>query len=246
MKNSTTITALFLCALLLIASCNTNQEKTLTPEQRYAMAHRIDSLMQDSINKVQAARKPKAVLLPKVQIGTQVWATKNLHVTTFRNGDPIPEFENQVDFTGAGDNGQPAWCYYKGDKTYAKYGKYYNWWAVHDGRGLAPEGWHIPNDAEWLTLANYLGREIAGGKMKSKDQWNGDNSSGFDALPAGYSNGNAGDDLGKFAMFWSTTEFPNQPDQGSVRQLGSDNPHFDQSWNSENKTTGNSVRCLQN
>ena len=48
------------------------------------------------------------------------------------------------------------------------YGKLYNWYAVDDDRGLCPEGWHVPTDAEWTTLTDYLGgSSIAGGKMKS-------------------------------------------------------------------------------
>lgn len=245
MKAPIGTTLYVLLSLLSFYSCNAQQGKTLTPMQRYMLAHRRDSLMQDSINKAIAAKRPKAIQLLKVKIGTQIWASKNLDVVTFQNGDTIPEKESKYDFQQAGDNGQPAWCYYNGDKKNSKYGKYYNWYAIHDSRGLAPQGWHIPTDEEWAVLANYLGQDTGGEKMKSKNDWNGDNSSGFDALPAGYSNGSAGDDLGEFAIFWSATEFPNKPSEGSVRELGSDNPHFIQSYNSTAKSSGNSVRCIQ-
>jgi uncharacterized protein (TIGR02145 family) len=102
-----------------------------------------------------------------VQIGTQVWMTKNLDLSTFRNGDPIPEAKTEEEWTKAGENHQPAWCYYDKDVTNgAKYGKLYNWYAVNDARGLAPVGYHIPTDDEWMDLEDFLGPD-AGDKMKS-------------------------------------------------------------------------------
>jgi uncharacterized protein (TIGR02145 family) len=103
-----------------------------------------------------------------VTIGTQVWTTKNLDVSTFRNGDVIPQASTDEAWEAAGENKQPAWCYYDNDTANAsKYGKLYNWYAVNDPRGLAPAGYHIPSDAEWTVLTDFLGDEgIAGKKMK--------------------------------------------------------------------------------
>jgi uncharacterized protein (TIGR02145 family) len=105
-----------------------------------------------------------------VTIGTQVWMTKNLNVATFRNGDPIPEAKTDEEWERAGAEGKPAWCYYNNDpKNGTKYGKLYNWYAVNDPRGLAPSGYHVPPDAEWTILTDYLGGEYdAGTKVKSK------------------------------------------------------------------------------
>ncbi len=101
-------------------------------------------------------------------IGTQVWMTKNLDVSTFRNGDPIPEAKTNEEWIKAGEEGKPAWCYYNNDTVYGrKYGKLYNWYAVNDARGLAPSGYHVPTDTEWGTLETFLGND-AGTKMKSK------------------------------------------------------------------------------
>jgi len=136
-----------------------------------------------------------------VTIGTQVWMTKNLDVSTFRNGDPIPQAKTDEEWVKAGDNKQPAWCYYENDPANgAKYGKLYNWYAVSDSRGLAPVGYHVPSDAEWTLLTDYLGgEEKAGDKMKSKQGWaedgNGTNSSGFSGLPGGNRNSNGSFDL---------------------------------------------------
>jgi len=68
---------------------------------------------------------------------------------------------------------EAAWCHYDNDTANgAKYGKLYNWYAVMDSRGLAPVRYHIPSDAEWTLLTDYLGgAEKAGAKMKSKQGW---------------------------------------------------------------------------
>ncbi len=102
-----------------------------------------------------------------VTIGNQTWMTKNLDVSTFRNGDTIPEIKDGYEWERAGKEGRPAWCYYDNDTSYGRrYGKLYNWYAVNDPRGLAPVGYHIPSDQEWTMLTDYLGLN-AGSKMKS-------------------------------------------------------------------------------
>lgn len=128
-----------------------------------------------------------------VKIGNQIWMQKNLDVTTYRNGDTIPMVSDNTLWQKLTTG---AWCYYLNDSaTYAAtYGKLYNWYAVMDPRGLAPTGWHIPNNAEWNVLVNWLGRvSIAGGKMKETGttHWltpniDATNSSGFTGLPGGY------------------------------------------------------------
>jgi uncharacterized protein (TIGR02145 family) len=141
---------------------------------------------------------------------------ENLNVDKFRNGDPRPEAKTEEEWKRAGENKQPAWCYYNNNPANSKkYGKLYNWYAVNDLRGLAPEGYHIPTDAEWTTLTNYLGGESeAGTKMKSTQGWkdggNGTNSSKFSGLPGGFryrsglfsTNGGNG-------IWWSSTEYRN-------------------------------------
>jgi uncharacterized protein (TIGR02145 family) len=149
--------------------------------------------------------------MKEVKIGDQIWMSKNLDVDTFRNGDPIPHAETDEAWEEAAENQEPAWCYYDNDPTNGeKYGKLYNWYAVNDPRGLAPEGWYIPSDDEWMTLIDYLGGEIeAGVKMKSTIGWNDDgngtNESGFSGLPAGDRNWSFYD-IGKCGYWWSSTE----------------------------------------
>ena len=50
-----------------------------------------------------------------VKIGNQTWMAENLNVSTFRNGDPIPQAKTNKEWELAGKNKQPAWCYYDND-----------------------------------------------------------------------------------------------------------------------------------
>ena len=113
-----------------------------------------------------------------VKIGKQTWTTKNLDVSTYRNGDAIPQVQDNAAWA---DLTTGAWCYYENKPANGtKYGKLYNWYAVNDPRGLAPKGYHIPTDAEWRILTDYLGGESLA--------WldNGTNETGFMSLDCGY------------------------------------------------------------
>ncbi len=151
---------------------------------------------------------PQAIgTFKEVKIGTQVWMAENLTVDKFRNGDPIPEAKTDEDWTKG-----PVWCYYGNDPANgAKYGKLYNWKAVNDPRGLAPAGWHIPSDAEWTHLTDFLGgTQVAGTKMKSAggrfNSGPGANESGFSGLPGGCRRSSTFDLIGAQGGWWSSTE----------------------------------------
>jgi uncharacterized protein (TIGR02145 family) len=183
-----------------------------------------------------------------VKIGSQVWAAENLNVDCFRNGDPIPQAINDEQWKRAGDNKQPAWCYYNNDPNNGEaYGKLYNWYAVNDRRGLAPQGWHIPSDAEWTQLTDFLGGEtIAGAKMKSTSGWiengNGTNTSGFNGLPGGYRYNDAKFGcISGWGFWWSSTEhYSNGP---CYRSLLFYADHLEKWWAGDD--SGYSVRCVK-
>jgi len=104
--------------------------------------------------------------LADVVIGTQTWTACNLDVTTYRNGDVIPQV---TDPTAWNNLTTGAWCYYENSSSLGcTYNKLYNWYAVNDPRGLAPVGYHVPTEAEYETLRQFLGgTNVAGGKLKS-------------------------------------------------------------------------------
>ena len=103
-----------------------------------------------------------------LRIGNQVWMGENLNVSTFRNGDSIPEAKSAEEWIRLGSEGKPAWCSLENDSTnVVKYGRLYNWYAVNDPRGLAPKGWHIASDDDWTYLINNLGGGvIAASRMR--------------------------------------------------------------------------------
>ena len=154
-----------------------------------------------------------------VTINTQVWMLKNLNVTKYRNSNPIPNVTDSATWhnltTGAYSN------YDNIPSNSTTYGKLYNFYAVNDSRKICPTGWHVPTDAEWTLLTDYLGGEsIAGGKLMEEgtNHWpmlnkNADNSSGFTALPGGSRNydgtGGAFNYIGSIGYWWSSSVITN-------------------------------------
>jgi uncharacterized protein (TIGR02145 family) len=187
----------------------------------------------------------------KVIIGNQEWMAKNLDVDRFFDGYSIQEAKADGAWMEAGEKKEPAWCYYENNSANgAKYGKLYNWYAINSPHKLCPEGWHVPTDAEWTTLTNFLGGQtIAGGKMKSTgtQYWispntSADNSSGFSGLPGGNRSSNGAFSLiGNSGYWWSSTEF--NTDIARYRNLFYDDGYV--SRNGYYKTLGFSVRCIK-
>lgn len=149
----------------------------------------------------------------EIKVGSQTWMSKNLDINTFRNGETIPEAKNSLEWELAGKNKKPVWCYYENlSSNNGKLGKLYNWYAVSDPRGLAPEGWHIPSKAEYSELIENLGgQSSAGVKLKSKSDWkdggNGTNESLFNGYPSGIrSSSGLFANNGVYGYWWSTSE----------------------------------------
>lgn len=95
-----------------------------------------------------------------VQIGNRTWMTLNWDAETYRNGEIIPQITDSLTWVNARYG---AWCYYKNDPLNGqRYGKLYNWYAVNDPRGLAPLGWHVPNDQEFADMIADNGLEMGG------------------------------------------------------------------------------------
>ena len=156
-------------------------------------------------------------------------------MVTYRDGTSIPQVTDNAEWSSLTTG---AWGHYNNDPTKPRL---YNWYAVmgiHDtdpntpNKEFAPEGWHVPTDAEWTTLENYLiangynyddtteGNKIAKA-MVSTTGWNSstglgavgnnqslNNDSGFNAFPEGYRSydGSFGNE-GYNAIFWSSTDF---------------------------------------
>jgi len=159
-----------------------------------------------------------------ITIGTQVWMAENLRVTHYSNGDPIP---NVKDGDAWDNQTTGAYCSYNNTiilDSIATFGYLYNWYTCVDERGLCPDGWHVPTDEEWTTLAVYLdngdnafdqygSNGVVGGRLKEAGttHWliynRADNSSGFTALPGGFRVHDDGlfQHNGLIGFFWSST-----------------------------------------
>jgi uncharacterized protein (TIGR02145 family) len=146
-----------------------------------------------------------------VKIGEQIWMAENLKTTKYRDGSTIP---NVTDNNLWNYLKTDAFCWYNNDATTYKNtnGALYNWYAINNTKKLCPLDWHVPTDAEWKALTDYLGgANVAGGKMKEagttlwKDpNTDADNSSGFTALPTA-ARWSIFYPLGSFSIFWSAT-----------------------------------------
>jgi uncharacterized protein (TIGR02145 family) len=165
-----------------------------------------------------------------IVIGSQEWMAENLNTSTYRNGEPILTNLSSEEWENTINTQQGAWYYYNNNPSNScPYGKLYNWYACVDSRNLCPSGWHIPSDAEWSEMINYLDPNAdggsntgnyAGGKLKSlgtleegtgsffSPNYGATNSSGFSAV-AGSGCNSAGTfaNLGTNGTWWSSTSY---------------------------------------
>jgi uncharacterized protein (TIGR02145 family) len=148
-----------------------------------------------------------------IVIGSQEWMAENLKTTKYNDGSSIQKVADNALWTNIST---PAYCWFEDNDTlYGNiYGAYYNWFAVNSGK-LCPTGWHVPTDAEWQVLIDFLGgSKIAGSKIKETgtNNWifsnkDASNSSGFTALPSGMRGTLDGSFSGQgyFGGWWSST-----------------------------------------
>ena len=185
-----------------------------------------------------------------VQIGTQVWMAENLAYEGA--GQQIIS-----DSAWINNHNYDGWCYYDNDKATfgSTYGVLYQWEVAKD---VCPTGWHLPSNAEWAELVNYLltigdknGKSLAatsGWTTSSivgtvgNDQ-SSNNSTGFSAFPGGLRNGYGGDfnNVGNYVEWWVSTEY--SAADAYSRILSHDDT--DLAPTSGNKGNGVSVRCLR-
>ena len=196
-----------------------------------------------------------------VQIGDQVWMAENLaylpSVNMVADGSEDAAGSYYYVYGYDGTNVADA----KATDNYATYGVLYNWTAAMNGeassttnpsgiQGVCPAGWHLPSDAEWTVLTDYLGGElVAGGKLKETGttHWaspntGATNETGFTALPGGYRDlDGAFYSIGYHGGWWSATESSatsawNRFMSGSISSVDRDY---------DSKEVGFSVRCVR-
>jgi len=196
-----------------------------------------------------------------VQIGDQVWMAENLaylpSVNMVADGSEDAAGSYYYVYGYDGTNVPDA----KATDNYATYGVLYNWTAAMEGeassttnpsgiQGVCPAGWHLPSDAEWTELTDYLGgTSVAGGKLKETGttHWaspntGATNETGFTALPGGNrgSNGTFGD-IGGGGSWWSATEYGATYARRRDMNYGYSGVYRDR----YSKEVGFSVRCVR-
>ena len=208
-----------------------------------------------------------------VKLGNQVWMAENLRTSRYADGTPIP--------LGTESSYDVAYRYYPDDNSanVSDCGCLYNWPAVMNGslsnsanpsgvQGICPDGWHVPSDAEWTELTNYVKSQsqyVCSGDedkiakaLASEEGWNSstdncaignnpstNNATGFSARPAGHYYGSYGY-FGYGANFWSATQ--NDSYYAYNRGLDYNNGSVSRSNDSKNggyKVDGYSVRCVR-
>ena len=199
-----------------------------------------------------------------VQIGNQCWFKENLRTTKYNDGTSITNVTDNATWTSTTSG---AYCCYSNDTSNCTtYGALYNWYAVNTGK-LCPSGWHVPSDAEWTTLTNYLSANSTywcgsnssyiAKSLASTTSWNSstttcavgnnlsaNNSTGFSALPGGLRSSGDGSflNLGSYGYWWSSTEIDGS--DAWARRLSYNNADVDRD-DKRNKRSGLSVRCLR-
>lgn len=170
-----------------------------------------------------------------IKVDNQIWMGRNLSVSKFRNGDAIPEAKTKEEWERAGASQQPAWCYYDNNpKNKKQFGKLYNWYAVNDSRGLAPEGWRIPDENDWRQLITYLYSESI--KTNNKNEF-------ILSLPKGGSINSFGqfDYGGIIGFWWSASRYISSMSWYMRLSQTDNNLHADYT----NISEGYSVRCIK-
>ena len=192
-------------------------------------------------------------------IGTQTWMIENLKTTHYNDNTPISLVEDSAEWV---NRITQAYCWYNNDSTSYKetYGALYNWYTIDSGK-LTPKGWHIPTEADWTTLENYVGQYylLSGSLAKilaATTHWKSsinsstigydkskNNSSGFSALPGGRRINNAYlfSQVDSIGTWWSSTSKTDstvltmtlQYDLSTVEQ------------NNYKKKSGLSIRCIK-
>ncbi len=179
-----------------------------------------------------------------VIIGTQEWTVENIRTTTYADGSPIPTGLSEEEWSNTTEGAYTVYPYAKADvvsvpmpreevrkiasreEMVASFGKLYNWYALTDERGLAPEGWRVPTDEDWKKLEAYADSQYgpgdpewdgtrfrghdAGKRLKHNEKWpligGGTNVYGFSATPGGLFTFGSFVHLGQQGHWWTSSD----------------------------------------
>jgi len=204
-------------------------------------------------------------IYPLLEIADEIWATESLRVKSYRDGTPIPHIQDPIEWESLTTG---AWRYVNDDpSTEQKYGLLYNFYAVNNPRGLAPQGARIPSYSDLLHLTSYFGvllnntssniDEESFSRFVTDDPelpWSrndysilGTNSTGFNLYPAGFQRASMSPTgFGYSAFLWSTNSVSNTGTLVARFSCNSSSSNTIQDYNVQYNYYGCSVRVIKN
>jgi uncharacterized protein (TIGR02145 family) len=183
-----------------------------------------------------------------INIGKQVWMAENLKTTKLNDGKPISLVTDDKKWKALQS---PAYCFYDNNPANKDiYGALYNWFTVNTKK-LCPQGWHVPSDAEWSAMVEFIGgKNSAGDKLKESGNqyWKNaliipTNEFDFTALPGGtrlYS-GSFPEFGNSYAVWWTSTPYSSL----AAHNWGLHDSSARIFNGYDNKQSGFSVRCMK-
>jgi len=133
-------------------------------------------------------------------------------------------------------NAKGSICYENKPENCDKYGRLYDWDLAQT---VCPAGWRLPGHDDWVDLVENSGGNVAGKKLKSKEQWNGTDNYGFSALPGGFTKSQGFAENGEKGYWWTSDA------HGPFGKYNYMNSGRDDVVHSEiTKSMGFSVRCV--
>jgi uncharacterized protein (TIGR02145 family) len=203
-----------------------------------------------------------------VTLGAQEWMAENLKVTHYPDGSAIPHVTDNTEWANLVDNNtDDAYCYYNNNSS-SEYGALYTYAAALNA---CPAGWHLPSDAEWTELENYLADNgynydgtTGGGSTKiakamaTASGWSSHftigtvgntdypekrNASGFSGLPGGFRYLSNGTfyNAAYIGIWWGSTEYSSTNAYGRSLHYYYSNLYLD----NKQKSYGYSIRCVR-
>ncbi len=192
-----------------------------------------------------------------ITIGSQEWMIENLKTTTFNDGEPITEWVFGDDWWSGGTFPYYQWAdtddlnnVYPDPLPFDFYGALYNDAAISSGK-LAPAGWRIPTEQDFIALENYIASNGQAGQegnaLKSTSGWvsgsdNGTDIYGFNGLANGYASVFGTATAGGIISSWATTDVDAANQTRKVVQL------FDQDtilFSDDSVRLGFGIRCIK-
>jgi len=234
-----------------------------TDENDAATKIYVDKLMNSLLSKGIIVKDIDGNIYSTVRIGSQIWMAENLKVTHLSDGTAIPLVTDQEDWSSLAEMG---YCWFNNDSAsnFKEFGALYNWHSVETER-VCPTGWRVPTLADFEMLESFLiahlynydgttSEDKTAKSLASKLYWETvpnegavgndktkNNSSGFDAKPAGVRTVDFYVNKSSMTDYWTQDIFG--PSEAVHMRLNASG--FEFYLLHSPRTFGSSIRCLK-